>query len=296
MNITQLTCFYYAAQTLNYTQAASTVHVTPQAVSKYILDLELELHTELFIKKGNKLELTNAGEYYKVFFAEKWHEFNHVLKEAKQLNAVNKCQLNLGLSSWIDPFGKIDNGISSFREQHPYINFHCLMDDPDNLMELLKAKEVDIILLPEAQLPDQNEYELIPFAKEETCLFAPPYILDNHLDPQCWSLPFLHLTNKNWNYPEWRRIGKKKIKKMGLEPKQVWFVHNTNTLYSHMLLHTSVTIADAHFGRLTNSPQLYDLRKFPIHTGYHYFGVCLKDGENTIAKEFIEYMRQFYLS
>jgi len=61
---TTLKCFEQSAQLLSFTQAAQRLHLTQGAVSHHILKLEAQLGAALFIREGNGLRLTSAGERY----------------------------------------------------------------------------------------------------------------------------------------------------------------------------------------------------------------------------------------
>lgn len=58
----QLNVFLTAAETKNFTAAARQLHMTQPSVSQHIQALEQHFQTELFIRKGRKMVLTDAGE------------------------------------------------------------------------------------------------------------------------------------------------------------------------------------------------------------------------------------------
>lgn len=62
MNVVQLQYFIKVFDCQNYSDAASILSVSPQAVSKGIRALESELGLKLFEKRGSILHLTNYGE------------------------------------------------------------------------------------------------------------------------------------------------------------------------------------------------------------------------------------------
>lgn len=62
MNVVQLQYFIKVFDCQNYSDAATILSVSPQAVSKGIRALESELGLKLFEKRGSILHLTNYGE------------------------------------------------------------------------------------------------------------------------------------------------------------------------------------------------------------------------------------------
>ena len=62
MELNQLRYFVAAAQECSFAKAAERCFTTRQNVSRIIKDLETELNTSLFVRKGNAMALTPAGE------------------------------------------------------------------------------------------------------------------------------------------------------------------------------------------------------------------------------------------
>src|SRR5690606_6554880 len=58
----RLKVFYTAAQKLSFTKAAAELFITQPAVTRNISELEQQLGSTLFNRKGNTLSLTPAGE------------------------------------------------------------------------------------------------------------------------------------------------------------------------------------------------------------------------------------------
>lgn len=59
---TSLKAFYHAAVTQNFTAAADRAHLTQSGVSQHIAKLEEALKTQLFLRVGKKVRLTESGE------------------------------------------------------------------------------------------------------------------------------------------------------------------------------------------------------------------------------------------
>ena len=58
----QINVFLTAAKTLNFTAAARQLHMTQPSVSQHIQALEQHFRTTLFVRKGRRMVLTDAGE------------------------------------------------------------------------------------------------------------------------------------------------------------------------------------------------------------------------------------------
>jgi len=62
--LTWLRAFEASARTLNFTHAATELHITQAAVSKHVKSLEQHLRQPLFIRRPRGLELTKTGAAY----------------------------------------------------------------------------------------------------------------------------------------------------------------------------------------------------------------------------------------
>jgi len=61
MDFVRLSVFSAVARRLSFSRAAEALHLSQPAVSKHIRQLEAELGVQLFHRRGNRVELTDAG-------------------------------------------------------------------------------------------------------------------------------------------------------------------------------------------------------------------------------------------
>src|SRR5699024_11802954 len=97
----RLTIFLTVAKHLSYTRAAKELYISQPAVSKNIQELEQELGTRLFNRRGNSIELTPAGD--KAFsYGTDIHRLMQNLKhELAEMNVSLSVTLYVGASSMI---------------------------------------------------------------------------------------------------------------------------------------------------------------------------------------------------
>src|SRR5690625_6449020 len=87
MDIRHLEYFTEVAKHLNFTKAASTLHISQPSLSKTVKSMEEELGVPLFYRSFRQLELTDAG---KALLA----NANHVLHAYQNLTDRKSTRLN----------------------------------------------------------------------------------------------------------------------------------------------------------------------------------------------------------
>src|SRR5215471_14868203 len=61
VTVRQLSCFVAVAEERHFHRAAARLHMSQPALTQRIQDLEQYLKVQLFTRKGNRIELTEAG-------------------------------------------------------------------------------------------------------------------------------------------------------------------------------------------------------------------------------------------
>src|SRR5215207_9234294 len=61
ISLRQLRCFVTVAEELHFRRAAERLHMRQPPLTQRIQDMERDLGVELFVRSGNRVELTAAG-------------------------------------------------------------------------------------------------------------------------------------------------------------------------------------------------------------------------------------------
>src|SRR5699024_7685453 len=138
----RLTIFLTVAKHLSYTRAAKELYISQPAVSKHILELEQELVTILFNRRGNSIELTPAGD--KAFsYGTDIHRLMQNLKhELAEMNGSLSGTLYLGASSTIAQY-LIRPVIARFKEQNSQINISLLSGKTSEINKYLSTDRIE---------------------------------------------------------------------------------------------------------------------------------------------------------
>ena len=133
MNIRALEVFITVADTGNLTKASKLLYMTPQGVSKVIKNLESDSDCELFLRTGNRLELSECGRYFLEYAvnakSEYYHMRNKILRIKQKERGIVDLLSAFGILRLVTPECLLD-----FKQKYPEIEFHH-RECPDKQVE-----------------------------------------------------------------------------------------------------------------------------------------------------------------
>ncbi|MCG7872805.1 MAG: LysR substrate-binding domain-containing protein [Candidatus Thiodiazotropha lotti] len=172
MELRQLTSLVALEESgFNVTQAAKQLFLVQSAVSQHLAQLEQELGTQLFMRKGKRLiGLTAAGE--------------EVLNYARQALAIRENILDVGREHVEEGSGLLRIGtthtqacyvlpavIRAFRKLFPQVNLQINQGTPQQLVELVVTDRVDFSICTE-ELGEHSTLTSIPCYRWNRSLIA----------------------------------------------------------------------------------------------------------------------------
>lgn len=143
MELRHLRYFLEITYDMNMTKAAERLHMSQPPLSRQIKQLEEELGTELFLRKGKFLELTEAGKFF-------------ISKAQQILNGVEETQLamkRLGKSghAWINIgfvpstiYGFLPELLRHYRDKYPKLEINLSEYMTIDQIKALKAGHIDV--------------------------------------------------------------------------------------------------------------------------------------------------------
>lgn len=133
MNIKDLNIFITVAEVKNLTKASKLLYMTPQGISKVIKNLESESDSELFLRTGNGMELSECGQYFFEYAKKANFEYHNMRKELFRIK-----QKEHGVVDLLSAFGILrlitPECLRDFKEKYPDIEFHY-RECPDKQIE-----------------------------------------------------------------------------------------------------------------------------------------------------------------
>lgn len=166
----QLQTFLAVAKAKSFSKAAEDLHVTQSAISQSIKNLEAKLGTEVFKRSGKNVVLTTAGEKLYLFGAQYLSNMSETLEELKDDKSEMRGKVRIGTLTGI---GKswIAHEIVNYAVDNPDLTMTVRMGSYEDLLSDFENNLIDILILPEDDLPMTGEKE---FFIEEKCTLVIP--------------------------------------------------------------------------------------------------------------------------
>ena len=170
INLELYKVFYYVAKNESVSRAANELSISQPAISKSIKTLEDQINTNLFIRKRDGVELTEAGETIYKKIKEAMDLISSAENDLEVLTSMESGVINIGASKtilheFLMPY------IKSFHNQYPKISIRIFTDKTSDLIRKSKMGLIDVIFtnLP-YNLP--REFEIFKLMDLHDCLVA----------------------------------------------------------------------------------------------------------------------------
>ena len=163
----RLKVFYTVATRLSFTKAANELNISQPAVTKHIKEIENQLNTKLFDRKGTTIQLTESGKILFVY-AEKSRQLYRDLDFAiAQLNKQEKGKLKIGASTTIAQY-ILPEILAKFNSYYKDINIELVTHNSEDIATLLKSGKIDLGIVEGESKSSYFDYQ--KFKKDEIVL------------------------------------------------------------------------------------------------------------------------------
>ena len=163
----RLKVFYTVANRLSFTKAANELNISQPAVTKHIKEIENQLNTKLFDRKGTTIQITESGKILFIY-AEKSRQLYRDLEFAiAQLNKQEKGKLKIGASTTIAQY-ILPEILAKFNSYYKDINIEVVTHNSEDIANLLKSGKIDFGIVEGESKSSYFDYQ--KFKKDEIVL------------------------------------------------------------------------------------------------------------------------------
>ncbi|MBE5915589.1 MAG: LysR family transcriptional regulator [Pseudobutyrivibrio ruminis] len=145
-NLDYYKTFFYVATYSSFSDASKALFVSQSAVSQTIKKLEAELGTTLFVRKGQHINLTAAGEllFERVKIA--FNEFQQAELEIKNYESIAHNNISVGITETSLRYGFLDC-LEKFKNNHPEVHLSISGNTTPEMFTYLREDKIDFALI-----------------------------------------------------------------------------------------------------------------------------------------------------
>ena len=155
MEMQQVRYFVALADTLNFTRAAEKCNVSQPALTRAIQQLEHELGGPLFHRERNNTHLTELGRQVEPHLRQALAATEDARHRAKALARLQSAVLRLGIARGL-PLAPFTAILDRFAMSHPGAEMVLPSAEPEELVERLRAGDLELIVIPEEIEPAED--------------------------------------------------------------------------------------------------------------------------------------------
>jgi len=163
--------FYQAAKDLSFTKASKELYISQPAVSKHIQELEQTIGQALFLRSGNRLELTEAGHTLMESADVIMKEYELLDYKLGMLKQEVVGHLTLGASTTISQY-ILPKWIASFIDRYPDIDLKLFSGNTSQVEEWLMDRKIGLGFVE--GLAENKSLKYTPILEDKIVMFARP--------------------------------------------------------------------------------------------------------------------------
>ena len=171
MDFKALECIVAISEGKSITQAAKNLFISQPALSQYMARVEQELGMPVFIKTGNSIALTSAGEFLAREGKSLLKARDDMLTQLSSLLSERAETLRIGISPFYSKY-YLPVLLAYYRTHHPHIHLLITEEASTKLEQLMLDNELDLCFVPESPMREGLTYR--PIYMEEIMIALPP--------------------------------------------------------------------------------------------------------------------------
>ncbi len=165
----RLKVFHTVASRSSFTKASEELNISQPAVTKHIKEIENQLNTKLFDRRGTSIQLTQSGRIL-FEYAEKIRNIYRDLEfEINQINQQHKGKLIIGASTTVAQY-ILPEILAKFNSYYKDIKIELITHNTEIISELLKEGKIDLGIIEGESQSNYFDYQI--FKPDEIVLVA----------------------------------------------------------------------------------------------------------------------------
>ncbi|ASK32598.1 LysR family transcriptional regulator [Chryseobacterium sp. T16E-39] len=285
----RLKVFYTVASRLSFTRASEELNISQPAVTKHIKEIENQLTTKLFDRKGTSIQLTASGVIL-YEYAEKIRNIYRDLEfEIHQLNSEHKGKLIIGASTTIAQY-ILPEILAKFHSYYHDIKIELLTYNTETISTLLKEGKIDLGLIEGESQSSYFDYKI--FKADEIVLVAKashPLVNRTLNLKDLYTIDLIFREQGSGT----QEFIQNRIKEKGIDIENLNVIMQLGSSESikNYLLHSDcmafLSVSTVLNELKNNTLSIIDIKNFSVERNFHY--ILPKGGQSELIKLFLRF-------
>lgn len=286
----RLKVFYTVASRMSFTKASGELNISQPAVTKHIREIEDQLRTKLFDRKGSSIQLTPSGKILYTY-AEKIRNIYRDLEfEISQLNQQHQGKLIIGASTTVAQY-ILPEILAGFNTYYKDIRIELLTYNTETISALLKEGKIDLGIIEGESRSSLFDYH--PFKADEIVLVAKA---DHALTSKSLSLKDLYGLNFIFREQGSGTLefiqNRLKEKGISIDELNIEMQLGSSEGIKNYLLHSDcvafLSISTVINELKNNSLSIIDIKNFSIERNFHF--ILPKGEQSELIRLFLRFL------
>jgi DNA-binding transcriptional LysR family regulator len=163
MELAQLRHFVTIAEAMSFTAAAEILHISQPALSYQMQNLERELGTRLFDRKGRRIQLTADGQLFLPLAQGVLYRANEAVRLLREHMGAEEGEVRLGCNPSVAAY-IVPGMLAEFHKEYPHVRVHTLEGGDLDLQHMIQNGTIDFAVVTAFGSP--QILEVIPLGTE----------------------------------------------------------------------------------------------------------------------------------
>lgn len=171
MNLKQVSHILALANTLSFSKAAASVHLSQSALSKSIAALEEEIGIQIFERTTNKVDIAPTGHQVLAHAQHLWSEATNFRKNIEYLKTGELGSVAVGSG----PFPAtcfLDAAVREYHQRYPKVSLKLVIDHWGKLLTELRAGKIDFFMADVRNLDEDPMLDFTPVGGLTVALYC----------------------------------------------------------------------------------------------------------------------------
>lgn len=152
------------AEHASFARAARFLHITQPALSRSIQQLEQRMGVRLFDRGLGPVEPTETGRLFLIYARELLALAGDLSREMAFIKGTGTGRLAIGAGTY-PAEGIVDGAVAALLRQYPTLSLRVVVDNWANLIELLRKRELDLVIAEATLARSDPDLEVTSLAR-----------------------------------------------------------------------------------------------------------------------------------